>query len=263
MAAAILLLALLFRSCSWAADSKGTAPSFSADSIVNSANNSPMSLAPNVLATVFGTNLAYSAQTVSLEDIGAATLPTLLAGVRVTVAGYFAPLLYVSPTQVNFLIPANLLPGQTNITLVRDGTSSSTQITLLDVAPAVFVVDSQIAATHADGSLISPDAPATPGEVIVIYCTGLGKTNPDQLVGAVPRAAAPIILLNRLQVLLDGQGAPAGNILYAGITPGYPGLYQINLRVPMDVGPSPELRISMGDRTSQSALQLQVATPSP
>jgi uncharacterized protein (TIGR03437 family) len=180
------------------------------------------------------------------------------------VGGIFASLLYVSPTQVNFIMPASLLPGQTNIYLLRDFIVTPTaQITLLDAAPALFQDNSGIAAEHADGSLISSDAPAHPGEVIVVYGTGLGRTNPTQIDGTFARAAAPIILLNQLQVLLDGQAVPAENILYAGITPGFSGLYQVNLRLPDQIGATPELRIALGDQMSQGALRLQVDTAGP
>ena len=265
MSAAFLLLAVFtFRSGLWA-QGNGNPPAFPPDSVVNSANSSPTSLTPNVLATLSGSNLASS--TASAVATGSGTLPTLLAGVRVIVGGIFASLLYVSPTKVNFIMPASLLPGQTNIVLVRDFIVTPTaQITLLDAAPALFVDNpdnSRVAAQHADGSLVSPDTPAHPGEVIVVYGTGLGRTDPTQIDGSIPRSLAPIILLNQLQVLLDGQPVPVENILYAGIAPGFAGLYQINLRLPMEIGATPEIRVAMGDQMSQSSLRFQVATDGP
>jgi uncharacterized protein (TIGR03437 family) len=262
VSAAFLLLAVfLFRPSLWA-QGNGNSPAFPPDSVVNSANGSPTSLTPNVLASLYGSNLASA--TGSAADTGTGALPTLLAGVRVIVGGIFASLLYVSPTKVNFIMPASLLAGQTNIVLVRDFIVTPTaQITLLDAAPALFADNSTVAAQHADGSLISPDAPAHPGEVIVVYGTGLGRTDPTQIDGSVPRSLAPIILLNQLQVLLDGQPVPAENILYAGITPGSAGLYQINLRLPMDIGATPEVRIGVGDQMSQGSLRFQVATDGP
>ena len=260
MSAAFLLLAvLLFRSCSWAQGS-GNPPAFLPDSIVNSANGSSASLTPNVLASLYGSNLALSTASASIEAVGDGSLPTVLAGVRVKVGSIFAPLLYVSPTQVNFIVPTSLSAGQTNILLTRGITDTPTmQITLLDAAPALFADDSRIAAEHADGSVISAAAPAHPSEVIIIYGTGLGRTDPPQSDGSVPRFAARIIRLDELQVLLDGQALPSQNIWYAGITPGSPGLYQINLLLPDQVGAAPELRISMGDQISQSSLRLPVS----
>ena len=260
MSAACLLLAvLLFRSCLWAQGSGNPPPAFPPDGVVNSANGSPGSLTPNTLATLYGSNLSL-ATAAALGDVSSATLPTMLAGVRVIVGGFFASLLYVSPGQVNFLVPVSLIPGQTDISVVRGITRTPTaQITLLDAAPALFVADSKIVAQHADGNPISPDTPAHPGEVIVVYGTGLGRTDPSQVEGSVPRIAAPIALLDQLQVLLDGNAVPSENIWYAGIAPGFPGLYQVNLLLPAETGPAPELRIALGDQMSQASLRLPVA----
>ena len=266
MSAAVLLLAaLVLRSCLEAQDSTEQAPSFSPDSIVNAANNSSTSLTPNGLATVYGRNLAYSTVAVSLEQVGAGTLPYKLGGIQMTVGTWLAPLLYVSPTQINFLIPADLVAGQTPLTISRQATSTQVQITLLDAAPGLFVVDDgKLAATHADGKLITTDSPAKPGEIIVIYGAGLGRTEPRQKDGVIPRAAAPILLIDRLRVVLDEQPLPAESVFYAGITPGYPGLYQINLRLPETFRTrDPELRVQMADQVSQRSLSLQVALGEP
>lgn len=261
MTAALLLLAtLLLRTGLWAQASGNTAPSFSSTSIVSSASDDPASLTPNGLTTIYGTSLSYSTTAVSLEKLSVGSLPTTLGGVRVVVGGLFAGLLYVSPTQINFLMPSILRPGSTMVSVAREGTySQQTPIQLLGVAPAVFVVNSIIAAEHADGSVVTADTPAHPGEVVVVYCTGLGDTNPRQIDGAIPAQAARILMMAQLQVLLDSQPVPAQNILYAGITPGYPGLYQINVTLPGDLAQSPELRVAIQDQVSQSSLQLPLA----
>lgn len=223
-----------------------------------------MYLTPNGLATIYGSNLAYSTQAAAAASDGNSALPSSLAGVQVTVGGVIASLLYVSPTQINFLMPTGLLPGDTTVVVTREGTSApAAPITLLDVAPALFVVDTGIAAEHADGTVVSTDAPAQPGEVIVVYGTGFGKTNPSQKNGVVPASAAPILMLNQLQVLLDGQALPPQNILYAGITPGYPGLYQVNVLLPDNLSDSPTLQVSLENLASQDSLQLPVTPAGP
>jgi uncharacterized protein (TIGR03437 family) len=264
-AALLLLAALVFRSGLWADDSTDQAPSFSSDSIVNSANGSSASLTPNVIASVFGQNLAYTTATVSLAEVGAGTLPTTLGDVQISVGNIFAPLLYVSPTQINFLVPANLQPGDTGVRIVRQGTAGQAQITLLDAAPALFLVDNgKLAAIHADGSLVTADSPARASEIIVVFGTGLGRTDPRQLDGIIPRAAAPILLLDQLRIQLDQQFLPATSVLYAGITPGFPGLYQINLRLPDIISKKQlELRAALGNQMSQSALLLETALSEP
>jgi uncharacterized protein (TIGR03437 family) len=262
-AAVLLLAALFFRSCSWADDSEVPPPSFTSDSIVNSANGSAASLTPNALATIYGSNLSRTTASIAL---GAGELPTVLAGVRITVEGVLASLLYVSPTQVNFLIPNDLLLGDASLTLTRQGTEVVTKrIDLRDVSPALFSAQAgRVAATHADGRLISADAPARQGEVVVIYGTGLGQTDPPQLDRVIPRSAAQIRLWNRLRIVLEGQTLSNESILYAGVTPGYAGLYQINLRLPERIeSQNPELLVALDDKISQKFLALQVGPTVP
>ena len=263
-AAHLLLAALLFRPCLAAEDVPDQAPSFSTDSIVNSANGSSTSLAPNVIATILGSNLAFTTESASVDPTTGGTLPNKLGGVQIRVANIIAPLLYVSPTQINFLIPAALLPGKYNLSVVRQSTAAQASITLLDVAPAIFLVDEgKPAAQHADGTLITKDAPAQPGEIIVVYGDGLGQTDPPQVDGVEPSVAAQILLLDRFRVLVDGQALPSTSVLYAGITPGYVGLYQINLRLPQVVTSAPELRFGFGDNMSQEGLRLPVVPKAP
>jgi uncharacterized protein (TIGR03437 family) len=263
MAAVYLLLAaLFFRSCSWAEEQKVQPPSFSSDSIVNSANGSSASLTPNGLATIFGSSLAEV--TASALNVDQGLLPTTLGGVRIRIGGVFVSLLYVSPERVNFLIPCELIPGSAELSLAKQGLSRAARIELLDAAPALFSAEGRVAATHADGSSISMTAPARPGEIIVVYGTGLGPTDPPQQDGLIPGSAARIRLLDRLRVLLDGQPIPSESILYAGITPGSAGVYQINLQLPDKIlTEEPELRVALGDQISQSALALRVAADTP
>jgi uncharacterized protein (TIGR03437 family) len=261
--ALLLLAALLFRSCLWAQGSGIPAPSFSPDSVVSSGNGSSDSLTPYGIASIYGSNLAFSTEMVSLESVGHGLLPRTLAGVTIIVGGVSASLLYVSPGQVNFLMP-NLLPGATTVVVVRDSSASPpSSINLLDAAPALFVIDAIPAAEHVDGSLVSTSSPANPGEVIVVFCTGLGQTKPAQINGMIPTVAASILLRSQLQVLLDGVAVPDANILYAGITPGFPGLYQINVRLPADLAGSPALQIALENQLSQSSAQLPLAGAGP
>ena len=263
MATALLLLAaLLFRPCLWAQGTGIPAPSFPTDSIVNSASGSPTSVAPNTLVNLSGTNLSLDTAAAPTAPGGSGTLPTQLDGVSVIVGFIFAPVLSVSPTQVTFLIPSTLVAGQTNVVLVSNNLRTEpAQITLLAAAPGLFVVNSQPAAEHGDGSLITPASPAQPGETITVYGTGLGPTNPRQLDGVIPTAPATIALLSQLEVLLDGQALDPSTIQYAGITPGSAGVYQVNFTLPANLADSPTLQIAIGSQMSQSGLQIPVALP--
>jgi uncharacterized protein (TIGR03437 family) len=229
------------------------APSYSAASLVNSADNQAGRLAPNTIATLYGKNLAYETKTLSGNSpVG--------GDATVNIGGFAATLYYISPTQINFLIPPNLLPGTFNFVIVTDSLQGPTiPIQLASTAPALFQLDQQnIIATSAAGSLITPTASAQPGDVVVLYATGLGQTVPPVGYGETPSSAAPLAMLSDFQVLLDGNPVDPGNIAYAGVAPGFSGLYQINLFLPTTTGSNPEIRIAIGTAVSIAGLHIPV-----
>jgi uncharacterized protein (TIGR03437 family) len=202
-----------------------------------------------------------------MSDEQAATgiLPTFLADTRVYVANYVAPLLYVSPTQINFLIPGNLRAGKVTVRVARQGvTGPSVYVTLVDAAPELFQSqDAYLVAQHADASLVTPDAPAAPGEAVVLYAIGLGKTQPNPDPGTIPVRAAPITRLNDLQVLVAGNLLGPDQIQYVGISPGLAGVYQINLVLPQALDPDPEIRVAIGEQMSSAGPKLAVNSGQP
>ena len=239
---------------------RSTAPAYSPASIVNSATNTTDALAPNAIATIYGTDLSYDTSAVSDGNIINSMMPDKLAGVRVFVAGLAAPLYYVSPGQINFLIPGSLVPGDVDLFIAREGTAGPhVNITLRNAGPGLYQWEpGMIASTHADGSVITKDHPAGAGEVVVLYGTGLGRTNPDVISGQISMLPAQIVQLAELRVLVSGTAVDASHIPYAGVTPGLPGLYQINLQLPDQLAPDPEIRIVIGDQTSPAAMKLPV-----
>ena len=72
----------------------------------------------------------------------------------------------------------------------------------------------------------------------------------------LPSGPRRLKLINDLSVVLDGVRLDAGQILYAGVAPGFGGLYQINVRLPDVIGPSAEIRIGLGSEISPAGLKL-------
>jgi uncharacterized protein (TIGR03437 family) len=235
------------------------APTYSALSIVQAATQTPEALAPNTIATIYGTNLAIDTETVSSSNLLGGTLPESLGGVNVIVGGYYATLFFISPNQVNFLVPYNLTAGTVPVVLTSQGIAGPpVSIQLNSTAPGMFVYNGFAIATHLDGMLVAPAAPANPGEIIVIYVAGLGRVTPDTTPGKIVTAAASISAESQMQVLLAGTPCPAANVLYAGLAPGFAGLYQVNLVVPPLTPPNPEIRISVGPSISPPEVLLAV-----
>ncbi|HVP49011.1 MAG TPA: hypothetical protein VMT32_20595 [Bryobacteraceae bacterium] len=233
-------------------------PSYSAAGIVNSASNAPDALAPNAIATVYGTGLSYSTGSAFVSTDG--NLPLDINQVHVYVGGIGVPLYYVSPTQINFVIPADLRPGDVDFFTTHDGLAGPhVKITVHDAGPALYPWGQRlIASTHADGSIITEDHPAHAGETVVVYGTGLGKTDPPLETGSISMVAAQIQLLSELQVLVAGAALDPHSVRYAGVTPETPGLYQVNLVLPKQVGKDPEIRIAIGSQISPAGMKLPV-----
>jgi len=239
------------------------APSYSSDSIVNAATQTVGALAPNTIATIYGTDLAFSTRAVTASDIGS-VLPVELDGVRVWFNMQKCPLFYISPTQINFLIPYQASAGTASIIVSHDALAGfPVDIQVHDTSPGLFLWgDNQPLAVHLDGQLISGLSPALPGEIIVMYAGGLGQFGSTTLLhmqsGQLATAAFPIQLAPELQVLLNGIPCPPGSVLYAGTTPGFAGLYQINLRLPPDAPPNPEIQLVIGQDSSPGLIRLAI-----
>jgi uncharacterized protein (TIGR03437 family) len=249
-----VMLAALMTAAAW-----GQAPTYTAAGIVNVSDYGAGPFAPNSALALFGANLAWSTRSLAADDIVNNTLPTALNGVSVYVDNWPAALLYVSPEQINFIVPGGQSVGSWAVRVVREGvTGPEITITLMAGAPALFAAAGYAIATHVDGSGLTPEAPAHAGEVVVIYATGLGKTQPNPAPGTIPLVAAPIAELDTLEVYIDGVAADPASIKYAGVTPFCAGLYQINVALPAGAAADPEIRVMIGAQESLAGLKLVV-----
>ncbi len=183
-------------------------------------------VSPGSLATLFGLSLA-SGQTAWAES---QPLPAELAGSRVTVNGVPAQLLYASDLQINFVVPQSL-SGSNAVIVVEtpDGASDSFTTPLLPGDPAIFFDSgTNLGAVLRAGASGKTDVdPARPGGFIEIYATGLGRV----LAGG---RGGPSLTEKPVGVTLDGQPV---QVAYAGIAPGFIGLYQVNAAVPDTLPP--------------------------
>ncbi len=163
-----------------------------------------------------------------------------------------APVFYVSPTQINVIAPYELSSSTTGIATIQINNngqlSNGVAMYLTDALPGIFTQNETgigyAAVLHnATGLLVTPSNPAVAGEYLQIYATGLGTVTPVIQDGAPgpstnPLAYADIFNAMELSVYFDDYNPSLsspyvqGTVTYAGLTPGYPGEYQINAQVP-------------------------------
>ena len=245
----------------WPSAARAQAPSYTAADFVNASDYAPGPFAPNSVVSLFGSNLSFNTAT------GQIPFSTSLGGAEVWVSSTAAPLLYVSPGQINFLIPSNLSAGTVSVQVYRQGTvGPSVAITVVNAAPAPFVGVQNFALAedwNQNYALVNSANPAHPGDTIVLYLTGLGHTLPNPDPGTALSTAAPIANPTELSLLLNGAAINSTLILYAGLTPNFPGLYQINFMLPMNTATNPQITISMAGQTSPAGVLLAVRPMQP
>jgi adhesin/invasin len=189
---------------------------------------SGMPLGIGSISALFGHNLAAQA-----DKAASFPLPLTLGGTSVTINGIVTPLFYVSPAQINFFVPYELA-GQTTATIVvsvATGVAEVSGVPIAPESPGLFLTDAiGDAALHLNGQPVSVAAPATGGELVEIFATGLGPVSNAPADGA----AAPTnpLAMDQITPLVTIGGVNA-KVPFAGLAPGFAGLYQINVVVPV------------------------------
>ncbi len=244
------------------ADTSGSGPYYTAQSIANSASGTPGPYAPNTFVTIYGQNLAYTTAALSLSDIAnsGGRLPVVLAGVTVEINNVPANIYYVSPTQVNLLIPTSLAAGPAMLQLVVNGLGGpAIPIMLQNAAPGFFQTDATtVLGIHLNGSTISAALPAKAGEIVVLFASGLGPTNPAAIPDQIPQTAASITPMSSFSMLINGVAVSPQQILYAGVVPTFAGLFQVNVQLPGNTPGNPQIQIGYAGTLSAGGRVLPV-----
>jgi uncharacterized protein (TIGR03437 family) len=244
------------------------APTYAASSLTNLATGKRGPFAPNMMLALVGQELSVSTTARDTREGANPIMPIKLGlpAVTVKINGMFAPLEYVSPEVVVFLVPNNLVPGPATIRLTRNNLDGpALRITLDKYAPSLFELEENWAfARHGETLLpLTEDAPALPGEVVVLYAAGLGDAIQPVSPPNIPQQFMPLEDVTRLAVSLNGVPVEARYIVTAGVAAKRPGCYEIYLLLPSGTPENPEITISMGEFASQSGLRLRVSAPAP
>ncbi len=259
----VLLLVVGPAACAGTCLMNGPTPCYTAAGVVNSADYQAGELAPGAIGSIFGTGLSYTTRGILTTDVGAGIMPTELegTGVHVLVGNIPAGIFYVSPKQINFQVPNILMPATVQVQVVLDGNAGpQVPVTLRPAAPALYQLDpATVIATKPDGSLYTVSSPARAGDWVILYATGLGGTLPPLNNLEIPHTAADI-QQQGLQILLNTVPLDRNLVAYAGVAPGFAGLYQINVQLPAQFPPNPQIQVVLAGNTSATGVILP-ATP--
>jgi uncharacterized protein (TIGR03437 family) len=216
------------------------APAIVSNGLVNAASYAPQGVAPagvvpGEIATIFGVNLTIAS---GINLASTLPLPTQVLTVQVLVNGTPAPIFAVDNVnglqQVNFQVPTTVVNKSTATIQVVDNGVAGNIITVPVIAAQPGIFTYNVGGSNF-GAILHPNSPqladtghpASAGEVVVIFCTGLGTVAPAPSDGSPAPGAAQTNLT--ATVTIGGVAAPVD---YAGLAPNYVGLYQINAHVP-------------------------------
>jgi uncharacterized protein (TIGR03437 family) len=218
---------------------------------VNLANSiATRALAPMTLTSVYPFGQRFGTETAQ-PDFSNLPLPTELADIQVLVNDTAAPLYYVSPGQINMVVPRNApTSGEAEFQVIRKSTGQilAAGPVRMDVAsPGILAGGSGQTRTAAvlnqDNTVNSSTNPAERGSVIQIFATGQGLIDGAPADGDIPRGGLvhtpdfPRVFINHCY-LDEDCGGTESHRLFSGLSPGYPGVWQINVRIPDSVPPS-------------------------
>lgn len=207
-----------------------------------SARASGDTLAGGTIVSIFGDQLATSEAPYSAR-------PTkTLARTSVRIGSKYLPLFYVSPTQVNAVVPFAIPLGPAQLIVERDDlVSVPLPIVVAAAQPGIFSVNElgtgQGSIRNQKGLLADSQAPAQRGEIVQIFCTGLGNVTPSVEVDEPAPDREPVPRITGTITAIVGTSS--AEVLFAGLAPGSNGIYRVDLRVPQAVNPGPEVPVRL------------------
>jgi uncharacterized protein (TIGR03437 family) len=181
-------------------------------------------------------------------------------------SGVQLPLLYVSDSQVNVLVPYDIAKNVPHQLVIQRGPvlSIPAATVIFDTQPAILATagngigQGHVYKADANGgqTLADTNSPVTAGDVLVLYCVGLGAVTPAVTAGD-PSPASPLSSVP-VPVTVTIGGATA-NSFFAGLTPGFAGLYQINVTVPSGIAAGSQVPVTIAVAGKSSSANVFIA----
>jgi len=205
---------------------------------------SKQGVVPGSIVRISGVRLGPDASPTDAE------LPVVMNNSFVAIDGVRAPISVSSASSIDVQVPWDIPVGSTPIVVFNSGLSNTVVTPVLVANPVI------LATVHANGTLVSTSAPAVRGETLVIYATGLGAI--DTPLGSGDRSPTGNLVNTANPPEISIGGVPA-KVVFAGLSPGSVGLYQINFVVGADAPPnsSSPLQVSVEGTTVTELISLQ------
>ena len=226
---------------------------------VGSAASYVAPVAPGAFVAIFGSGFTDSTSALIAPGY---PWPTSLGGTSVTIGGEPLPLYFVTAGQINAIVPYDVaIDTSLQVVVTRNNAISAPQpVAVVSSMPGVLTQAQNgqgigdILIVHADGSWVEAGNgnSAKAGDVLEIYCTGLGNVSPRAVAGD-PVPPSPLEwAIDAVKLTIGGVNVPT---FFAGLTSGFTGLYQVNATMPAGIAPSQQapLVLSQGGRTGGAA----------
>jgi uncharacterized protein (TIGR03437 family) len=233
-------------------------------SFTNGASGALNSMSPGSIVAIYGSGIASNLQGVtSAFDIG--PLPLQMAGVTVQFGTTYAPVFDIGNVNgsqfITVQVPYEVAAGSTTVTIKTPGGGSTTvPVTVNPASPGLFTYagpnnQQYLVAIKANGTVASPTNPATRGETITMYITGVPltpslATNSFPAPGSTAMPAYPVILG------IANQGAPFNTVAYSA---DLASVETMTFTIPSTVTPGP-VQISIGVQGPSASYFSQGAT---
>jgi uncharacterized protein (TIGR03437 family) len=260
-------------------------PSFKQTGAVTDAASFRNTISSGELISIFGSNFlpntqtqGYSATSLDLEVNG--NWPTELACIAVEITGVRVPIFFVSPGQINVQAPTFTTGQQADVKVILNPDTAGqlvspvVNVPAIPIAPALFTyVNGNAKALDitkylldpknlylADTSVLASGVSAAPGDIIELYGTGFGPTNPAYDPGAFadPNAPLPFLTTSPVTVTIGNITVSGADVSYAGLSFAAPGLYQVNVKVPDVPDGAQPVSVHIGNTVTQGGVTIPV-----
>jgi uncharacterized protein (TIGR03437 family) len=237
-------------------------PVIATGGVVSAAASSQALLAPGSLITIYGSRLSQG------QVQAKSPYPTTLAGSRILLANRYAPLSFASNGQINAIVPYGIAvnTAQQVLASAAGALSIPQPVNVAAAAPAIFTTNNTgqgqgviVGVPKGGGSQAIADAahPVKAGDAIVVYCTGLGEVSPPVPAGT---PAPPALLSRTVNAVTATIGGFASHVFFAGLAPGFVGMYQVNVTVPSGITPGnqvPVVLTAAGQRSNAPTIAVK------